>query len=474
MLHKSFDAVEVKTDGDTGTFQALVAVFNNVDSVGDRIVPGAFTKTLNRWKVAGDPVPIILSHQKEDIMSHVGYAMPDDLVQTPKGLLVKEGHLDIEDNPVARQVYKLMKQRRLKEFSFGYKVPRGGEKRANDGANELHEIELIELGPTLKGANPDTELHAVKSALAETEPRDEVTLRKAADQILRESQAEQLVKADEETEEGEQDALEVVLELLGDFLETEDDPDDIAAAKDIVTRVQALLNSEEAETPDDSGDQEPKSEVELRRQSRRLEREKQAKQLVTSPINVEARLKDAEDAMLAREAFDPSEVAGIQDGLLKAVWTGSYVNDLPDSAFLYVESGGSKDADGKTTPRSLRHFPYKDANGKVDLPHLRNALARIPQSDLPQNVKDRVSAQAQRILANSKSEPVAPDKEPTRARSADPLRKRSLEAVLEIQSDGLSRRKSPAIPEPVVEAAPEADLRRQSRDLMLSILMETE
>ena len=84
--------------------------------------------------------------------------------------------------------------------------------------------------------------------------------------------------------------------------------------------------------------------------------------------------------------------------ILKAEWSTAYVNDLPDSAFLYVESGGSKDADGKTTPRTLRHFPYRDAAGNVDLPHLRNALARAPQSSLPQSVIESVQAEARRIL----------------------------------------------------------------------------
>lgn len=62
-----------------------------------------------------------------------------------------------------------------------------------------------------------------------------------------------------------------------------------------------------------------------------------------------------------------------------AVWTRSFINDLPDSAFLYIESGGKKEG-GKTTPRALRHFPYKDSGGKVDMAHLRNAVGRIPQS----------------------------------------------------------------------------------------------
>ena len=49
------------------------------------------------------------------------------------------------------------------------------------------------------------------------------------------------------------------------------------------------------------------------------------------------------------------------------------INDLPDSAFAYIEPGGTKDASGKTTPRSLRHFPIHDKA------HADNAAARIAQ-----------------------------------------------------------------------------------------------
>ena len=83
--------------------------------------------------------------------------------------------------------------------------------------------------------------------------------------------------------------------------------------------------------------------------------------------------------------------------MIEAKWSRKYINDLPDSAFLYIEPGGKKDSEGKTTPRSLRHFPYKDKDGKIDLPHLRNALARIPQSKLPEDVKKRVLMKARRI-----------------------------------------------------------------------------
>ena len=58
-----------------------------------------------------------------------------------------------------------------------------------------------------------------------------------------------------------------------------------------------------------------------------------------------------------------------------AEWTTAYINDLPDSAFAYVESCYGDTSDDK----NLRHLPYKNTTGKVDLSHLRNALARVGQ-----------------------------------------------------------------------------------------------
>lgn len=91
----------------------------------------------------------------------------------------------------------------------------------------------------------------------------------------------------------------------------------------------------------------------------------------------------------------------------EAVWDTAYRNDLPDSAFLLILPGGEKEG-GKTVPRSLRKFPYKDAEGKVDLPHLRNALSRIPQAKLPPAIKARLTSKAQKILQDQKEESEQP------------------------------------------------------------------
>jgi hypothetical protein len=84
----------------------------------------------------------------------------------------------------------------------------------------------------------------------------------------------------------------------------------------------------------------------------------------------------------------------------KAAWSGSDVDSLPDSSFAYISPGGKKDKDGKTTPRSLRHLPYKDASGKQDAAHVRNALARLSQTQIPESAK--ASARKKLVAAAKK------------------------------------------------------------------------
>ena len=74
-------------------------------------------------------------------------------------------------------------------------------------------------------------------------------------------------------------------------------------------------------------------------------------------------------------------------GVQEAEWDAEYINNLPDDAFAYIEPGGEKDEQGKTVPRSLRHLPYKNAQGNLDADHVRNALARLDQTELSAEAK---------------------------------------------------------------------------------------
>src|SRR6185437_10935691 len=60
----------------------------------------------------------------------------------------------------------------------------------------------------------------------------------------------------------------------------------------------------------------------------------------------------------------------LMDSEQRAAMSTSAINDLPDSAFAYIEPGGKKDSEGKTTPRSLRHYPVHDKA------HADNAASR--------------------------------------------------------------------------------------------------
>jgi HK97 family phage prohead protease len=77
------------------------------------------------------------------------------------------------------------------------------------------------------------------------------------------------------------------------------------------------------------------------------------------------------------------------------------INDLPDSVFGYIEPGGSKDAQGKTVPRSKRHFPLHDRA------HVQNALARMDQSPHGPHAKNKIMAAAKRYGMGDRAEAAA-------------------------------------------------------------------
>ena len=184
-LHKSYPIAQFKalpSEGE-GTFEAIVSVIGNVDLQGDRVVSGAYDKSIESWQKSGNPMPVLWSHDWGDPFAHIGYVNPNDMREvpakgnTPGGLYVK-GQLDVH-KPFAKQVYDLLAERRVTEWSFSYDIPPGGEKRAKDGANELLEVGLIEIGPTLKGANSATVTIGTKSFDVNTDESRQMKLRLA-------------------------------------------------------------------------------------------------------------------------------------------------------------------------------------------------------------------------------------------------------------------------------------------------------
>lgn len=176
MKHKTMP-MTVAPDSETGTFEAIVSVFNNKDLGGDIVRPGAFTKSLAVWKAIGDPIPVYWSHRMDDPTFNIGavieakeLAGPDvpdwvanEHVKEHGGLYVKA---QLDDYGLGAHVGKLLKARRVKQFSFSYDVlnQRAGK---SEGETDLLDLMLHEVGPTPLGMNPLTELLSVKGITPE-------------------------------------------------------------------------------------------------------------------------------------------------------------------------------------------------------------------------------------------------------------------------------------------------------------------
>lgn len=179
-----------------GQFRAVVSVFGNKDSYGDVVMPGAFSETLADWSAKGDPIPVFWSHQMSDPEMCIGEVI--EAKETEVGLEVLASiDLGEDASPKARQAYRLLKGRRVTQFSFAYDVVEGAwVEKESDSFYELRKLDLFEVGPTPIGANRATELLAVKTAAEHAErfaadvkagrvlsTKNETTLREAVDSL---------------------------------------------------------------------------------------------------------------------------------------------------------------------------------------------------------------------------------------------------------------------------------------------------
>jgi len=160
MNYKSYLAQYKALDSEQGTFEAIVAVFGNIDLMGDKIIPGAFAKSLENWRAKGRPIPVVFAHDHRNLDAHIGEVL--DAKEIEQGLWIKGG-LEM-DEPFAQRVFKKMKKGTLAEFSFAYDLVSSAWVEENGKSfQELRELDIIEVGPCLKGANPETALLGVKA-----------------------------------------------------------------------------------------------------------------------------------------------------------------------------------------------------------------------------------------------------------------------------------------------------------------------
>lgn len=132
-------------DSETGIFEGYSSIFNVVDDGNDRVLPGAFTKSINLFGPNGrNRIKILVMHQ--DKMLPIG--KPLELREDTKGLFVKG---KISDTVIGRDVKTLIKDGVFTELSIGY-TPNKFHFDSN-GIRNLEEVKLFEISPVIWAMN---------------------------------------------------------------------------------------------------------------------------------------------------------------------------------------------------------------------------------------------------------------------------------------------------------------------------------
>ena len=170
-LTKSLHSCHIKAvNADEGILEAVVSVFNNVDSVGDRVLPGFFEQSLKGKMPKGVwmhdwNAPVAKTLEAREL--YPNDPLLPDVLKGLGGLYVKAKFN--QNTQRGREAFSDIKEGIIDEFSIGYSVQE--DRIAPDGARELVKGTLFEWSPVLFGANPQT---AIVSAKGLTQDIDDV------------------------------------------------------------------------------------------------------------------------------------------------------------------------------------------------------------------------------------------------------------------------------------------------------------
>jgi len=201
----SLGEFEIKFDeARKGFFSGYASKFNGVDSHGDTVIPGAYSKTVTqrerpiamRWNHTGPVIGKWLKVEEDE-----------------RGLYV-EGELT-PGHSVASDVYALMKHGAVSGLSIGYRVPAGGSEKKGD-VRLLKQIDLVEISVVESPADLNALIGDVKSAI------ERVDSLKEAEELLRNqgftrSEACSLVSRIKALAHGEREAETKTAEIAGIF-----------------------------------------------------------------------------------------------------------------------------------------------------------------------------------------------------------------------------------------------------------------
>jgi HK97 family phage prohead protease len=144
--------LQIKAMDGQGIVEGYVAIFGNIDSYGDIILPGAFTKTLQEYK----SFPVLYMHDPSKACG-----ITTDIFEDKRGLYLRV-QLDL-DTELGRTTFSGVKKKYINCWSIGYTVKKDSVN--SKGNRLLEEVTLLECSLITKhfSANPEALVTGFKS-----------------------------------------------------------------------------------------------------------------------------------------------------------------------------------------------------------------------------------------------------------------------------------------------------------------------
>ncbi|MBA4249049.1 MAG: HK97 family phage prohead protease [Candidatus Puniceispirillum sp.] len=140
-----------------GYFEGYANVFNTIDHHNDVVLPGAFQKSIQKWKNQKRWPKMLWQHDEKYIIG-----LWHDMYEDDKGLYVK-GQL-LLDLPKAQEAHALLKAKALDSLSIGYSIKKSSNGMLyNKNVQFLNELSLSEISLVTFPSNEDSKVSFVKN-----------------------------------------------------------------------------------------------------------------------------------------------------------------------------------------------------------------------------------------------------------------------------------------------------------------------
>lgn len=129
------DAAELKFDAGTGAFTGYASVFGGVDSHGDTIHPGAYSKAVGD----GREVKMYFNHGWRSFQLPIGKML---VKQDERGLRVDRAEFT-PGLQMAAEVKAAVEHRTVSGLSIGYRLEKAGFKAKSGGGRDIYEVDFL-------------------------------------------------------------------------------------------------------------------------------------------------------------------------------------------------------------------------------------------------------------------------------------------------------------------------------------------